>query len=310
MKQESAKDLERYGVKVTEHSLGAFTGEFPTIIVVALSGIAGGLLGAIGTDIWEAIKKYVRHRVKSLHKDRERKKGKGEGRHNVINVYLIGDAIGFPIVYYSLPQGGIVMEDIDIDALRKTESDIVILAKAKKVQADSFYGINLATVGHGPHLRLMKAIPNSDDAIISEMTTDLEEIQGLSHVYAAFDLQNIGELERAQEHYEIATQVIKDETRVWVSLGIVYARRGDTSSAIRAWETAASIDGRLDILHYNIACMHAEQGRVEDAAQELHHAMSKGWDELDDLLSDICFSDVIDTPEIQKVIEELRDKSS
>jgi len=50
------QSLKEIGIQIKEYRHGAWSGEFPTIIVAVLSGITGGMLGAIGKDIWEVLK--------------------------------------------------------------------------------------------------------------------------------------------------------------------------------------------------------------------------------------------------------------
>ncbi len=51
-------------IQVAGTCSGAYTGESFEILLIVLSGIGGGILGAVGKDIWEGIKKIIMRTVK------------------------------------------------------------------------------------------------------------------------------------------------------------------------------------------------------------------------------------------------------
>jgi hypothetical protein len=69
---------------------------------------------------------------------------------------------------------------------------------------------------------------------------------------------------------------------------------------------AARIDGRLDKLHYNIACFHASRGDAVAASQELRLAVEHGYRDVTALLRDPEVLPVLNHPDIQQVVSEIR----
>lgn len=297
--------LEQFGIEIREHSLGAYTGEFPTILVALLSGIAGGMLGAIGSDLWKVLKDYLQKRFRELESDRRSKEDTRDGRYRVLIVYVVTEVEGVPVVYYALPEEDHLRLEFDHETLVEAESDIRMLVRAKKLGKDSFLGVNLSTLGRGPYLRLFDAIP-SEDTILKEITADREKIEAHTHSLVGVYFDELDMLKDARRHYDLAIQGAPDHAKLRVNLGITYAREGDLLGARRCWEEAARLDGKHDVFHYNLACFHASRGNVIDAAAELKAAIDHGFREVGVLLRDPEFAPVLKDAKIQALIREIR----
>jgi hypothetical protein len=148
------------GIEVREYRHGAWSGEFPTIIVVTLSMLAGGILSAVGKDIWEALKGFLKKRFDLLEKDRQSKKGTREPRSHVLVIYIVGELEGIPVVYYSAPLDGEIRVDFGRDQLLRAEAKIGILIRAGKISSNKFLGISLQKLGSERYLSIFHAIPS------------------------------------------------------------------------------------------------------------------------------------------------------
>ncbi len=297
--------LDDFDIEIKEHRLGAFTGEFPTILVALLSGIAGGMLGAIGSDIWKALKEYLQKRYRELESDRKSKENTREGRSRVLTVYIVTEIDGVPLVYYVVPADETLPLDLDFDALSKAEDDVSMLLKAKKLNRNEFLGINLGTLGRGPYLRRFDALP-LEDAILREITADREKVEAYTHSLVGTYFDELDMLDAARRHYELAIQGVPDDAKLRVNLGITYAREGDLPMAKTWWEEAARIDGKLDVLHYNLACFHASRGDAEAAARELKASIDHGFRDVGVLLHDPEFAPVLKDEKIQALVREIK----
>lgn len=96
--EDKKKVLEQSKIKIIEYRYGAWSGEFPTIIVAILSGIAGGILSSIGEDIWKKLKEYIYKRFSKLERDRLSKRGTRKARSRVICVYIVTEVNDVPLI--------------------------------------------------------------------------------------------------------------------------------------------------------------------------------------------------------------------
>src|ERR1017187_3938417 len=105
--EDKKHDPAESGVKVREYYHGAWNGEFPTIIVATLTfvagGIATGVLSAIGKDVWETLKKWLKRRYHNYEQDRQSKKGTRKPRNRVMSIFFVAHIKAIPIIYYMLP---------------------------------------------------------------------------------------------------------------------------------------------------------------------------------------------------------------
>lgn len=172
----------RTGIKVCEYRHGAWSGEFPTIIVVTLSMLAGGILSAVGKDIWEALKRYLKKRFDLLEKDRQSKRGTREPRSQVLVVYIVGEMERIPVVYYSAPLDNEIRFDFDRDHLLRAEAQIAVLIRAGKITSGKFLGINLQKLESERYLSIFHAIPSQitmdgPGSLAPDEETTIEEIE-------------------------------------------------------------------------------------------------------------------------------------
>jgi tetratricopeptide (TPR) repeat protein len=300
------RKIEPYGIEVKEYSLGAYTGEFPTILVAILSGIVGGILSEIGVDIWKALKGYLQKRFRELERDRKIKEKTSQGRYRVITAYIITESDRVPLIYCASPIYDELTLDFDFEELVRAESEIRLLIKAKKINKSEFLGINLNKLGNGPYLSTFKAIPN-ERSIVDEITADKEKVEAYTHSLVGIYFDDIDMPSIARRHYELALQGVPEDASLRINLGITYAREDNLDAARKYWEEAAKIDGKFDVLHYNIACYFASHGNVALAAQELQLAVQYGFREIGILIRDPEFAAIIHDPKIQAIVKEIKE---
>jgi hypothetical protein len=151
------------GIKIREYYHGAWSGEFPTIIVVTLAFAAGsiatGALSAIGKDIWETLKVWMKRRFNKFEQYRQSQEGTRNPRNRVISVYIVGQIGDVPIIYYIIPSKGQLDIDFDINDLLKAEAKIRTLLDAIKSRKD-YLGINLAKMGSASCFSIFAEIPS------------------------------------------------------------------------------------------------------------------------------------------------------
>lgn len=307
MEDKEREELRRSGIEIKEEMLGAYTGEFPTILVAMLGGIAAGLLSAIGREVWEVLKSSLSKRVRKMELDRQSKEDTREGRCRVVMVYIVGELSGVPVVYYSAPDKEVLNLEFDREHLEKAESDIRIMIKAGECSQNQFLGINLKGLGHGTHLRQFKSIP-SEGSIIDEITRDSSNLEALTHADVGYHLEQIGMPDEARRHYELAILGLPEMTELRVSVGCIYANEGNLEAALEYWNAAAKIDGKVYNVHYNTACFYARRGDVTAASRELRLAVEHGFRSVGWLLKDPEFAPIINHPEILAIVEEIRAK--
>jgi hypothetical protein len=121
---------EALGNKVNEIEAGgvhsdAFTGESYAILWFALGGIAGGVFGAIGQDIWDALKKACKKIME-----------RNGSRRNVVEIVLIFDIMDLILHYesrnpYKLSD---MLDDGDVILRELQESLSQKVLKAKTIE--------------------------------------------------------------------------------------------------------------------------------------------------------------------------------
>lgn len=309
MKNPDKSELESYGIEVREHWLGepgdgGYTGEFQTIFLVILSGIAGGFLSGIGKDIWEKLKTYIKNRYRDLEVDRKKKELNREERRRICAAYLVYQSGQIPIIYYAYPSEGNLELAFDKTLLAQAENDIKALIRAGKVREGELLGIHLTNIGTKPFLRQFKEIP-SGKIILEEMAMKLEGVEAWTHALVAGEFENLNRLDDAQRHYETAMLGEPRHAGLLKNLGIIHARKGNLQEARKHWESAAAIENRFDLLHYNIACFYAAQGDVQSAANHLRIAVSKGFRDIGMLMHDAEFARIINAPEIVDIVRNI-----
>lgn len=160
MEMETNKLSTQTGIKINEFRHGAWSGEFPTIIVATLTMLAGGVLSAVGKDIWESLKGFLKKRFDLFEKDRQSKKGTRKPRSHVLVIYIVGELEGMPIIYYTIPVNSEIQFDFDKDELLCAEAKIRLLIRAGKIANNKFLGINLQKLGNNRYLNIFDAIPS------------------------------------------------------------------------------------------------------------------------------------------------------
>jgi tetratricopeptide (TPR) repeat protein len=306
MSENDEKKLRQLGIEVREERLGAATGEFPTILIAIVSAVLGGMLGAIGEDIWKALREHLSERYQRLERDRRLKNATSKERSRVYTVYVVTHTNGIPVVYFSRPMDGVLNLEFDPAQLAQAESDIQILIKAKKVDQGDFLGINLGHLGRGPFLYSFEAIPSKETLFQNEITADHDEVEALTHALVGNYFIEIEMLDAARRHYGLAIKGKPQDPTLRVAMGVTYMREGNLTASREHWDAAAKMDGKLDILHYNLACYYASQRNVGEAARELHLAIEHGFRDIGILLHDPDFKPVLSHPEIKALIVEIK----
>jgi len=302
---EEKTELARLGIEIREQPIsGAATGELPTIIIATLAGVAGGLLGEIGKDIWGLLKSYFLKRYRQLEGDRQRRAPHG-GRFLVKRIYVVSRICGVPVVYYFTPTQGNINLDVNKELLLLVEQDIAMLAKGGELTIPEFLGVDLNHLGDGPYLKGFKTLPNILHEILS---ADDHKLKAYTHAIVAMSFEQMSQPDAAIRHYRITCDALPDDAKLRVNLGAVFARKGDLDSALREYRRALSIDGDTGSFHYNLACFYAYHGHSEAAAAELRVAIEAGFHELELLLNDPDFAPVRDCPEVVEVISAWKGK--
>ena len=275
---------------------GASSGDFITIAIVAMSGVVGGLLGAIGEDLWKATKTYLKKRIQQKEND----SGTNGGRWVVLGVFFVTQRADVPIVYFVMPSKGNFNYEFSLAQLQDAEDDIKLLIDSGKLNKEDFLGINLSCLAHGiPYLRFFKGMPTSG--------TILEEINPANaHAYAhgkvGMFFREMGENRRAKKHYELAMQACPDP-HIHVALGLLSIEEGDFENTLKHMKAALSLDGRFDLFHFYLALFWSFNGDTERAVVELRKAVENGFSDAEQIRKGL--KNILDHPETQKIIREL-----
>jgi hypothetical protein len=169
-------------ITIREYHHYAWSGEFQTIIVATISLVGGGILSAIGKDIWEGLKLFLEKRFLTLERDKLSKQGTHEGRSRVLAVYIVGNLDDVPLVYYSVPAENDLRLEFSYDDLLYAEEEMRALIHGGIIKKNIILGINLGKLGRGPYLSVFKEIPSQHtldgpDAFPTHDVKTIEEIK-------------------------------------------------------------------------------------------------------------------------------------
>jgi hypothetical protein len=182
--EKKTKGSEKPEIRIAEYRHGAWSGEFPTIIVVIVTALAQGVLSSIGGDIWKKLKEYIKKRYKKYEDDRQSKRGTRQPRSRVLSIYFMTYLNDVPVIYYSMPSETGLSLDFDEKELICVEKEIRTLIREGKLNKKKFLGINLLRLGKGPCISIFKEIPSQatmdgPDAFASREEKTIEEIKKL-----------------------------------------------------------------------------------------------------------------------------------
>jgi len=201
--QSELENLREHGIQIKFQAHGAHSGEFPTIIMVLLGGIAGGMLGAMGTDIWNSLKKYLTNAYSLQENKRKELLGTREPRYNILAAYIIHTLSGIPIIYYSIPQKNRIELEFDIETLKKVEDEISFLIEANLLSSENFLGVNLTNLNDGRYFRLYHS-KRVEDCINKELTDNLDAEEREAHLYVSKCFKKIVKSKESNKHINLA----------------------------------------------------------------------------------------------------------
>lgn len=294
-------EFKKDGIIIKEIWMGAATGEFQTILVVAISGIAGGLLSAIGKDLWGKLKTFLINRYNEIEDDRKKKEKTRKERKRLRSIHFVGEYKDVPIVYLTSPQDSSLSLSLDKDTLIKIEEDIKLLIHGNKVKSDNFLGINLDNIGNKHYLRKLENIPKSEADIIKDIHADLDGAEIYTHILLGMYFEDIAEDNRALEHYEIAEKNLKNDASIYVHLGMVYSRVYGIEKAKEAFQKSLDIDGDKAKFFYNLGCVYAIHGNVKEALKALRLSVENGYRSVGEMKRDPDFFNLRNEPEFEEL---------
>jgi tetratricopeptide (TPR) repeat protein len=116
---------------------------------------------------------------------------------------------------------------------------------------------------------------------------------------------------KALEREKRTPSLEKDHRRVLIdNLGMSYGLLHDYRASIEIFEYGISTDGSYPNFYYNLACNHAEQGRLAEAIRYLEMAFDRKanlipGEKMPDPASDPSFASFLSNPEFQKALKRL-----
>lgn len=145
---------------------------------------------------------------------------------------------------------------------------------------------------------------------------DYEAWEGIkvgSYYYNQNDLRSaIVHYSRALEREKQRRTLPRDLWRVLVdNLGMAYGIRGDLENAKGTFEYGLSVEPTYPMFHYNMACTHAEMGRLEPALESLkkayeHRGNTIAGERLPDPTRDSSFKRFVNDPMFQAAVKDLQ----
>ncbi|MCE5311750.1 MAG: hypothetical protein LLF86_01205 [Nitrospiraceae bacterium] len=295
------QQLKNFGIEIIEHHRG-LTGEL-AILVAVLSGVGGGLLSEIGKDIWQALKKYIAKRIIRPDKDAGEQTPDAKKAQAV---FIESRIHNVPVVYY-IYAGKELPAEFDMKAIAEAENEIRQLVEKGKIESHRFLGIKLDKAGKGAYLRQFTGMSSNDLLAIMVEDAGTDKIPVVDHIVAGNWFEEMGRLDLAEKHFQIAVNANPTEPRTYINLGIVQDHQGKFDKCVESWTRSAELDNRYDRLHYNLACHYGETGDAKNAAKELELAFEYGWRDVHVLLNDPCFSRVLNDNSIRLVIQKMKD---
>ncbi|GAI44381.1 unnamed protein product, partial [marine sediment metagenome] len=221
-------------------------------------------------------------------------------------VYVISEIDKVPVVYYSIPEKGHLGLDFNWSDLEDSDTELRHLIESKKLHKKRFLGVNLDRVGFGPYYRFFEEVPDEGIIIHEMLIEDLEKLESWDHELVGIYFDQLGMLEKARKHYNLAIKRFPERTGLYINLGCTYAKEGDLSNCLVHWKKAAAIDGRYDTLHYNIACFYALRDDIESAIHHLKLAVDKGYRDVEHLIEDPELASIRNDPRIKAIITNIK----
>ncbi len=83
-----------------------------------------------------------------------------------------------------------------------------------------------------------------------------------------------GMIQDAMEYYAVALNLEPDDPNLWVNMGILHSKRGDVTTAAKAFENALEIDQNNARGHYNLGAAYDQMDKYEEAIQEYKRALT------------------------------------
>jgi len=84
----------------------------------------------------------------------------------------------------------------------------------------------------------------------------------------------LGELDKARQNCEIATEIDPNHAFAWSNLGAVYDAQGDAYRAIAAYLKSIDLDPSQPPVHVNLGTAYLKQGRLDKALEEFKIAIA------------------------------------
>jgi tetratricopeptide (TPR) repeat protein len=140
------------------------------------------------------------------------------------------------------------------------------------------------------------------------------QILSRAEAYSAFGL-----FEESKRQCSKALLIDGNNSRAWCQLGHIHKAEGDLDTACAAYEKAAEADSTNRSAHYELAMLHAQGGRYEEAIPYLEQMRALGPDEGERLQQDgfsyhksalsmliLCYEKAGDSVKAQFTREEMR----
>jgi len=93
------------------------------------------------------------------------------------------------------------------------------------------------------------------------------------HFNAGVEAYNAGDIDKAVEELETATQLDNTDHKSFIYLGAAYAAKGRYNAAIGAFKMADQIMPSIPSTYYNIGQAYEAAGMLEDAEYEYNRAV-------------------------------------
>src|SRR5438034_1241041 len=78
-----------------------------------------------------------------------------------------------------------------------------------------------------------------------------------------------GKYPEAIAKLQTATKLLPNNAQAWNHLGLAYQYAGQPAEALRAYQQAITVDRNLAPVRFNVGTLHLEQGRLNEAINEL-----------------------------------------
>jgi tetratricopeptide (TPR) repeat protein len=101
-----------------------------------------------------------------------------------------------------------------------------------------------------------------------------DEKQAEKHFMQGFSYQDQGDLDKALEEYEKATQINPAMTKAYTNAGAIYLQREDYDRAIEQFQKVIQRSQWDTKAHYNLGFAYLKKGEVEKAQEEVEFLKS------------------------------------